>query len=456
MHQQSWDEQPQNMGRSVGNIDSEGDDNVINIVQGDGAVITIFKTKIIQLAREEVKRQEFKLNSPYKGLDAFEERDRDRFFGRHQFVAKLVRELGQSRLILVLGASGSGKSSVIKAGLIPSLIQTYESRFMELTFTPRQDPFEGLYTSLYPYVKDKVEIAREGKNDTLVQVVKTLKSTDAQWLIFIDQFEELFTISLPEKRQAFLSGLVRLNEFLVKNKNHSVQIVATMRSDFSDRLNDYPDLVDALKNQCLMVTGMHSDELRLAIEQPAIQNGVVFEPELVEEIIKDVQGQAGYLPLLQYTLNLLWEKKYPPLEKSSNKTVYQDSRLNDRTFDLNTYLQLGGVREALQQHVDAIYGGLPKAEQLAIQRVFLKLVEIGGDEQSGTAWKPVRKQALRSQFEDDAEKAVLAKLIDEKLLISNAPVEIENGRFSHSQDSTIEIAHEVLLTSWKTPEPVDY
>lgn len=449
MHQQPWDELPQNTGRNVGNIDSEGDDNIINIVQGDGAVITIVKTKVIQLAREEVKQQEFKLNSPYKGLEPFGERDHDRFFGRHQFVAKLARELGQSCLILVLGASGSGKSSVIRAGLIPSLVQTYGSRFVELTFTPSRDPFEGLYASLRPYVKDQAELARTGKEDTLIQVIKTLKSADAQWLIFIDQFEELFTTSLPEKQQAFLVGLVRLNEWLIKSKNHSVQIVATMRSDFSDQLNDYPKLVDALKNQCLLVTGMHSDELRLAIEQPAIQHGVVYEPELVEEIVKDVQGQAGYLPLLQYTLNLLWEKKYPP-KGSLNETLYRDSNLNDRTFRLDTYLQLGGVREALQQHMDTIYEGLPKAEQLAAQRVFLKLVEIGGDEQSGTAWKPVRKRALRSQFEDDAEKAVLTKLIDQKLLISNAPVEIENGLFSTSQDSTVEIAHEVLLTSWTT------
>jgi 23S rRNA pseudoU1915 N3-methylase RlmH len=179
-----------------------------------------------------------------------------------------------------------------------------------------------------------------------------------------------------------------------------------------------------------MIAEMQRDELRLAIEQPAAHHGVVFETGLVEEIIKDVQGQAGYLPLLQYTLDLLWE------------TEKETGSLQDRTLNISTYRRLGGVRGALQKHVDRIYSNLSEQEQLAVQRIFLKLVEIGGDEESETQWKPIRRRANRSEFSDELEQKSLTRLINQNLLVSNRP--------DQSQESIIEIAHEILLTSWTT------
>ncbi|MBW4474774.1 MAG: hypothetical protein KME45_31000 [Stenomitos rutilans HA7619-LM2] len=378
-----------------------------NIQFGDRHIITYVTVDAIKI-------RNLIAHSPYKGLKPFEKDDTDRFFGRTAFVEKLFHELRSSNLLLLLGASGSGKSSVIRAGLMPRLAQE-SARFMALTLTPGQDPFEGLYTSLYPRFQEKAGLAREGKEDTLLEVVRSLKPTDEQWFLLIDQFEELFTTSAPERQKPFIAGMVRLNEVLAKEQNRSVQIIATMRSDFSHQLNEYPRLVNALKNQCLMLTAMQPDELRLAIEQPAAKHGVVFEKELmigqfaaqpdatveeglVAQMMKDVQGQPGYLPLLQYTLDLLWE------------TERQSGGLSDRTLNISTYQQLGGVRGALQKHVDEIYGKLTNAEQLAAQRIFLKLVEIGGDEASGTAWKAVRKRALRSDFADPTEQDVLARL----------------------------------------------
>jgi tetratricopeptide (TPR) repeat protein len=179
-----------------------------------------------------------------------------------------------------------------------------------------------------------------------------------------------------------------------------------------------------------MIAEMQRDELRLAIEQPAAHHGVVFETGLVEEIIKDVQGQAGYLPLLQYTLDLLW------------KTEKETGSIHDRTLNISTYRRLGGVRGALQKHVDQIYNNFSKQEQLAVGRIFLKLVDIGGDEESGTQWRPIRRRANRSEFSDELEQKILIRLINQNLLVSN--------RTAHSQESTIEIAHEILLTSWST------
>ncbi|MDF5723664.1 MAG: hypothetical protein PUP91_25005 [Rhizonema sp. PD37] len=394
-------------------------------LQGDGNLITLNQTRILQISVEEIKSLQFIQTSPYKGLKKFEVEDKDLFFGRDQFLTGLVNELEQGNLILLLGASGSGKSSIVRAGLIPWLLQKWGSQLIHLTFTPDGDPFDSFYACLLGnYKQAEVKTAREAKVGTLTQVVTRLKQLDDYWFIFIDQFEELFTTSEPEKRDQFITSLVQLS----KTRERSIKIMATMRADFLDRLSPYPQLVKATDKHRPFITQMQWDDLRLAIEQPAAQHGVVFEEGLAEEIIRDVQGQAGYLPLLQYTLNLLWE------------TEVKNHDIEDRRLNINTYRQLGGVRGALQQRVEEIYKDLTDEEQLSAQHIFLRLVEIGGNEESGTEWKPVRRRAMRFEFHDSLEKEVLALLIDQNLLVSNHQ--------PHSEVSTVEIAHEALLTSW--------
>lgn len=206
--------------------------------------------------------------------------------------------------------------------------------------------------------------------------------------------------------------------------------MATMRADFLDRFSPYPLLVKATNKHHPFIAEMQPDELRLVIEQPAALHGVVFESGLVEEIIKEVQGRAGYLPLLEHTLNLLWER------------AVQSGSIYDRTLNIITYRELGGVRGALQKHVDKIYKALSEEERLIFERIFLKLVEIGQDVESGLDWKPVRRRAFRSEFSDPLEQKVLSQLIDQNLLVSDCP--------SEYREATVEIAHEVLLTSWST------
>jgi soluble cytochrome b562 len=431
MNQKPLENQQQSQQQKIGNVNLQGDENDFNSVQGDNNVITLNRTKIIQVSIDEIKTREFKQASPYKGLKRFEAVDKDRFFGRDQFLTGLVNELEQTNLLLLLGASGSGKSSVIRAGLIPWLSQNWGSRFTHVIFTPNQDPFNSLYHRLHDrYPQAEAEFILEGKADSLTQVVNRVIPSEDFWFIFIDQFEELFTIAQADKRDRFIDTLVQLVKALTKTGNRSVKIVATMRADFLDRLSPYSSLIEATDKHRPMIAEMQRDELRLAIEQPAAHHGVVFETGLVEEIIKDVQGQAGYLPLLQYTLDLLWE------------TEKETGSLQDRTLNITTYRRLGGVRGALQKHVDRIYSNLSEQEQLAVQRIFLKLVEIGGDEESGTQWKPIRRRANRSEFSDELEQKILTRLINQNLLVSNRPEQF--------QESTIEITHEILLTSWTT------
>ncbi len=421
MNNLSSEEHELSQDQKVGNISIDGQSNQVTL--------TFSQTQIIQIAIDEVKTRPLVITSPYKGLKKFESDDKDLFFGRDQLLTGLVNELEQTNLLLLLGASGSGKSSVVRAGVIPWLVGKWGAQFVNLTFTPDQDPFESLYAGLLSkYKQSEAQIARENKADTLTQVFNTLKQPDTQWLIFIDQFEELFTTTPSEKCKKFIDGLTQLARELDKANDSSVKIIGTMRADFLDRLSPYPALVKATDKHRPMISEMQPDELRLAIEQPAAHHGVVFETGLVEEITRDVQGQPGYLPLLQYTLNLLWQ------------TELQSNSFHNRTLSISTYRNLGGVRGTLQKHVEQVYQALSKPEQLATQQIFLKLIGIGGDAESETEWKPVRRRANRSEFNDQLEQKMVAQLIDQNLLVSN--------RENQSQESTIEIVHEILLTSW--------
>lgn len=402
-------------------------------VEGVGHYIDFSQKQIIYISVDEIKTREFIQTSPYKGLKRFDSNEWDvkRFFGRAQFIDSLLSELNESNLILLLGASGSGKSSVVRAGLIPWFEKKWGTNFVGLTFTPDKDPFESLYASLASqFGQTDAQIARQVNAETLVQVIKAVKQPTSHWFIFIDQFEELFTTSQSEQRDRFVSSLVRLIKELNKTQDVSIKILAAMRADFLDRLSPYRDLIRITDKHRPMITEMQPDELRLAIEQPAAHHGVVFEEGLVEEIIKDVWSQAGCLPLLQYTLNLLWE------------TEVNSGSIQDRTLNTSTYRSLGGVRGALQKHIDEIYEALSISEQSVIQRIFLRLVSIGEDEESGTEWKPVRRRTPLSEFSEPLEQQVLKRLVDFSLLVSNRPTEF--------QDATIEIAHEALLTSWTT------
>ena len=455
--------QPCNQNQTLGDIQADNGNVAAGLQAGGDIILT--QTKIIQISVDEIKTREFVITSPYKGLEKFKPEDSAQFFGRESATSGLVNELEDTNLIVLLGASGSGKSSVVGAGLIPWFQKKWGNRFVSLTLTPNQDPFEGLYVSLVSRGIDpaQAEMARAGQADTLSQAVKELKQPEDFWLIFVDQFEELFTVSTPEKRDRFIEGLVQLSK--AQAKNPLIKIIATMRADFLDRLDPYPAslLARATQSHRPLLTQMHPDDLRQAIEQPAAQHGVVFETGLVEEIIKDVQGQAGYLPLLQYTLNLLWESEV------------QDGGIHDRTLNISSYHQIGKVRGALEKRVEQIYqaldqpnqlailrnGGMippapdpkikagghtPSSAQLAAQRIFLKLVEIGGDAASGTEWRPVRRRTKRSEFKDAQEQSVLTELINQKLLVSDAGKQAANA----ASESTIEIAHEILLTSWTT------
>lgn len=433
---------------------TEGDKNQVIGEVIESTIYHISDTKQITINQaqtqpsliESIKAQPLIQRSPYLGLRKFEVRDKDLFFGRDQLTSRLLDRLKEAPFLLVLGASGSGKSSLIRAGLIPKLSDMLGTGFRELIVTPDRDPFDSFRSSLRSagFRQADLESLQTGKPETIVQVVRSLKSADEDWLIFIDQFEELFTLcqSLP-KQQAFIDGLFQL----MQDKLADVRMVAAMRADFLDRLGAYPQLSGILQ-WAELITDMGHDELRLAIEKPAAHHGVVLEPELTEEIIHDLKGQPDTvneaervsLPLLQYTLKLLWESS--------------EDLSRDRTLRVSTYRSLGGVRGALQRHVDEIYAPLPDEQKQATKYIFLQLVDVTSADAGATAvGKAVSRRAALSEF-SPAEQAVLRQLVDAGLLVSD-DLETHSGLLSPKTPSsdrkaTVELAHETLIDAWDT------
>ena len=359
----------------------------------------------------EIQARELIEASPYLGLEKFEVEDHDKFFGRDRWIENLTEHLKHKNVLLLLGASGSGKSSLIQAGLVPALKKQLSFRLF--SFVPDVNPFESFYGSLLTkYKQSEAKLAQIVKEDTLIQVEQSLKQ-DAQWLIFIDQFEELFTRTPKTERDVFIKSLIKL----IEKSDSSIKVILTMRADFLDKLSPYPDLGKLHDRYSLMLTDMDDRDLRLAIAEPAARNGVVFEKGLIEQIIADFQQQAGSLPLLQYTLNLLWDK----------------DDLQDRVLNAETYQKLGGVTGALQQQANKIYDRFNEQERKVAEQIFLELIELVGKE-------AVSRRADKAIFEGDAiQKDVLYQLIDHRLLVSKG----EDGK------ATVEVAHEELLRSWK-------
>jgi WD40 repeat protein/energy-coupling factor transporter ATP-binding protein EcfA2 len=380
---------------------------------------------------EQFKNHSFNNDSPYKGLVTFTSDDSNRFYGRKRLIENLVRDLRTNNLILLLGASGSGKSSLVQAGLIPELAKS--SNLIKLSFVPNKDPFMSLYSSVlslvlsnsqqYEQSDAKFSLISETttfseRANVLIDIVKNLKrDPDSQWLIFIDQFEEIFTLSSENERNPFIQGLINLIQYLTETQNNFVKIILTMRTDFLDRFNAYPDLEAITQRHIRFVSEMTDRELKLVIMNPAARHGIEVDQDLIELIFGDFRGQSRSLPLLQYTLDLLW--------KTDDLSGF---KLNQKTYTDETFGRVGG---ALQKQAEKIYQDFEKQSKGEIvEKIFVRLVTITAD------GKRVSDRQNKSKF--TGEMGIVDDLVKKhRLLVA--------GR----QEDMVEIAHEALIGSWQ-------
>jgi formylglycine-generating enzyme required for sulfatase activity/AAA+ ATPase superfamily predicted ATPase len=434
-------------GIHLGDVGGNVEFSALGDIVGGDKIVNI--TTTIQISVEVVKNRPLIVASPYRGLDPFEDRDTALFFGRDQLIKSLLTQLSSSPILLVLGASGSGKSSLVRAGLLPTANKLVGGSLRYFILVPDVDPFESLRSSFINggFSQSETKTLIGDQPEALPALIQRLKRSGDKWLLFIDQFEEIFTQTEESLREKLIAALVEI----IREPDNSTKVVLAMRADFLERLSPFPEFAKLVGKNIDLVTDMHPDELRLAIEQPAAQHGVVFQQGLVEEIIKDVQGQAGSLPLLQYTLNLLWEEER------------KDRELTDRTLNTKTYRELGGVRGALQKRANEIYASFNKSseaksedpQQAIVRQIFLRLVDIATVDATGDApWRPVRRRVPIANFQSAEERTVLSILVNQKLLVSNC----EKAGSSDWDDAaarpeaTVEVAHEALFSSWERLE----
>jgi WD40 repeat protein/class 3 adenylate cyclase len=363
--------------------------------------------------------------NPYKGLRAFEESEADEFFGRDALVLELIAALQAHRLVAVVGPSGIGKSSVVKAGLIPALRGGAAPGSESWVFTdmfPGSYPFEELGAALVRVAVERPDnLVEELSRDELGlrRVTKQVLPADTELVLVIDQFEELFTLTADQDaRRRFLEGLTAL----VDDARSRVRVLVTLRADFLDHPLRYPEFGELVRAGMVAVRAPSEDELAAAIERPAGTVGVRFEPGLVSQIVADVQDEPGALPLLQFALTELFA-----------------SRSSD-VLTLEGYRATGGVIGALGARAEELYCSLDRAGQDAARQVFLRLVSV--DAAGQDTRRRVRTQELRRlELEASRLDEILGRFGEHRLLSFD--------REQVTRSPTVEVAHEAILGQWE-------
>src|SRR5574341_1163974 len=374
---------------------------------------------------------------PFQGLHYFEEADADRFFGREALVENLANRLRQDRfLAVVVGASGSGKSSIVRAGLVPVLRRSGEYAAIHV-IAPTVHPSEALAIpltrdsesltaattliddmrrdarSLHLYVR-KLLIQGAGGQGSRGEASPPLPRSPApRLLLVVDQFEELFTLCRDAaERQAFVDNLMTA---VAPETAGPTSVVIVLRADFYAHCAQYANLREAVARHQEYIGPMSADEFRRAIEEPVRRGGWELEPGLVDTLLKDVGDEPGALPLLSHALLETWQHR------------------RGRTLTLRGYAESGGVRGAIAKTADEVYAQLTPEQQAIARTIFLRLTELGEGTQD-TRRRAALDELIPRAENADAPRAVLAKLVDARLVITD--------------DQSAEVAHEALIREW--------
>ncbi len=380
---------------------------------------------------------------PYRGLFAFREKDAQFFFGREIFTDMLVDAVQNHPLVAVIGSSGSGKSSVVFAGLVKRLRSTGNWHIVD--FRPGSRPLFNLATALVDYKEPHLSTAYHQKESQITRsvlsrterlreirklawdlgqcenglrdVVDDILSLDPsqRLLLVADQFEELYTMSRDaQERKAFLD---RLLEAIYHCRNFT--FVITLRADFLGQALSYRPFADALQYADLKLGPMTDEELQAAVEKPAKLLGVTIEQGLAERILSTVSAEPGDLPLLEFALTQLWAKQL-------------DAQLTHAAYD-----EIGGVEAALARYADEAYNQLNFEEKERAQRIFIQLVHPG----EGT--EDTRRVATRAEVGEENWDLV-TRLANARLVVTGR----DEKTASKNASETVEFVHEALIRSW--------
>jgi len=397
-----------------GDISIGRDVNRSIVITGDGNTISLTPEALRLLSpepAEKVKTEEpVDGEPPYMGLRYFDTSDANLFFGREVLTRELLARVQRESFLAIVGASGSGKSSIARAGLIPAWTKENAKDIVHV-ITPTAHPLENLAASL---TRDSESVtATSTLMDDLQRDTRSLrlfvKKSATNLLLLVDQFEETFTLCKDSaERKSFIENLLSLAD-----DDGSARVVITLRADFYHHCAEYEGLRLSLEKHQAYIGAMTVDELRQAITAPAEKNGWNFEPALVDLILQDVGSEPGALPLLSHALLETWKRR------------------QGRTLTLKGYAEAGGVKKAIAQTAESVYDKLTPDEQTIARGIFLRLTELGEGVQDTR--RRVKLDELGTQ---DLVGKVLKTLTDARLVTT--------------EEDSAEVAHEALIREWGT------
>lgn len=394
--------------------------------------------------RDMPSRQPVRGQCPYRGLDAFDIADGPLFFGRSALVQKIIARVsdelkpGRVSLVGILGASGSGKSSLARAGVLYQIQKGAlpgSQTWPVMAFKPAANPLESL----------SIELSRHARSETTGKALAEMidgflhderrlhlsiaaallnQPAGTHMALLVDQFEEVFTVCRDEKaREAFIQNLL-----YAASAGAPAVVLLTLRADFYGECAGFVEFASALESRHVLVGGMAEGELRAAIEEPARIANVDMEPGLADVLVRDAYGQAGALPLLQYTLTRLWEE------------CAGSGRLS-----LDAYRGMGGLSGALHRQAENVFTErLSNGQREISRRIFLRLAEAQPDGR----YARVRTAISRLYPASAAPRQV--KDIEEVVGILAGPkarlLTVSSGQ---AAGPTVEVAHEELFRAWK-------
>ncbi len=372
---------------------------------------------------------------PYKGLQYFEESDADRFFGREALTAKLAARLTDASFLAVIGASGSGKSSLVRAGLIPALrrgerladgaLPPADSGQWDIrTFTPGPHPLEALAAvlardeaSVAALTALRQDLAQEPRALSLAAQRLLARNSKRRLLLFVDQFEEVFTLCRqPGEREAFLNHLLTATE----TSTGAVSVLLALRADFYAKCAQHAGLRERISRQQEYIGAMSRAELASAILEPARRGGWTIQEGLVELMLDEVGDEPGALPLLSHALHETWRRR------------------RGRKLTLSGYREAGGVQGAIAQTAEAVFQQrLTPAQRPIARMIFLRLTELGATDESPDTRRRVPFSELITRATDTATLEAVLRILTEARLVTAAQDEVE-------------VAHEALIREWPT------
>jgi WD40 repeat protein len=365
---------------------------------------------------------------PYRGLEPFEEEQTRFFFGREHVVDNIWKLLDPENFVAVIGASGSGKSSVVRAGLIP-LVKAMGDWQILPPLEPGTSPlsklvalFESFFPEIFHRRNERIQLNNfiRTEPEGLKKLADSLPGSE-RFLLVVDQFEEIFTLSNGDDRTRFIDLLTQAASHL------RIAVVIAMRADFLDLCLKFSTgtLTHLIQKQTVLMPPLESTDLERVITQPAELQGYSLEAGLLGKILQDTGQEQGILPLLQFSLLELWKKR--------NKRT--------RQLELVKYNQIGGIAGALERHAEAFYQNLENEEKKWLKRICLQLIRTGNGEKDTRQRQPLRRIL---EMGNDSEQIVIRRIVenftDERLFITGA----EDG------EEWVDLVHEALMERWTT------